>query len=396
MARLFTNGFELQSPGMEYGWGWTFGADAGITAETGTVRSGGASAKATGTGWTQTWTTRSSVDGRRYYARGYYRFAGLPDASLSVLSFIQSSAVLIGARVSASGKLQLFANGSQVGSDSAVTFTTDVWYRIELMGRITTGAGDEAELRLDGEVVASTTGQSWTDSSITDWAFGIGDYAGSSVTFYMDDLALNDDQGTSQNSWPGEGRVWLLKPAADSAIGSNWQAPQTTGSDVTNIYLSVDNTPPLGVAHSDTDANNARYIFETTSGTNINYDATCQSYLAAGVPATERIALAQVIANHGSSSATNTTGAVKLVSNPADAGETSLIFDNGIAGTFPTNWFTTAGAVVYDPAVAMGTGPVARIGKRTATTRVVMCDFLGVLVESAPGADLVMAPPVPA
>jgi hypothetical protein len=97
------------------------------------------------------------------------------------------------------------------------------------------------------------------------------------------------------------------------------------------------------------------------------------------------VTVAQAIVNTGSSSATDTAGGLKAVSNPADSGETALAaFDNGIAGTFPTNWLTTRGALVYDPTVALGTSPVVRIGKRTATTRVAMVDLLGLYVEYAP------------
>jgi hypothetical protein len=93
-------------------------------------------------------------------------------------------------------------------------------------------------------------------------------------------------------------------------------------------------------------------------------------------------------------------GAVVIASNPT--GQTEFSFDyglpNGISGntsaaamgTFPTGWGVHWGPVSDSPSVTITSSPVARVGKRQATTREVDCCFLGVLVMAT-----VTPPPAP-
>src|SRR6266576_2199201 len=57
----------------------------------------------------------------------------------------------------------------------------------------------------------------WWDPSIS---FGAADTVAATYTAYIDDVALNDTTGANQNTWPGEGKVVLLVPTADSAKGT--------------------------------------------------------------------------------------------------------------------------------------------------------------------------------
>jgi hypothetical protein len=355
------------------------------TMETTTVRSGARSmATATSGAYWQLTNVVTALD-RTYFIRMYLRITGNPSGQLEILAqrLANISCGLI--TLETSGVLRLRdANGTQVGSDSAA-LSANTWYCLEMEIMVPTASNGTLRARLDGTEFAGSTSVDVNNSIAANVNTRFIPNAGGGITCYVDDIAINDNTGTSQNTYPGPGKIVLLKPISDNALGSGWMGPQTTGSDTTNLFDNVDNVPPLGVAHADTDANANKYVFNATSTAVANFDMNLQTYTTGGLAASDRVTVAQAIVNTGSSSATDTAGGLMAVSNPADSGETSLAaFDNGIAGTFPTNWLTTRGALVYDPTVALGTSPVVRIGKRTATTRVAMVDLLGLYVEYAP------------
>jgi hypothetical protein len=89
----------------------------------------------------------------------------------------------------------------------------------------------------------------------------------------------------------------------------------------------------------------------------------------------------------GCDSATATNMARLLVSNPQSNGGTESTQSTGaIAGTYATAWKqpNNISHIVYSPSVTLGTQPVIRIGKRTASTNAAMCCFMGAYVEYRP------------
>lgn len=240
----------------------------------------------------------------------------------------------------------------------------------------------EITVRLNGAQIGTWTGTSSADVSLNQ--LFLGDDAGTGgQTVRFGTLIVNDSTGGSENTFRGDHRVACMLWSSDNALGTGWEAPQTTGSDTTAIGSAIDNTPPVGVAHSDADANNQKYIFNAASNATTNADFNLPTYTAAGV--TGAVRAVQLIACTGSSSATDTAGALRIVSNPAQGAEDSFAaFDNGVAGTHPTNWRRVAGTVQYSPAPTLGTAVVVRVGKRTATTRVAMVDLLVLLVDYSP------------
>lgn len=126
-------------------------------------------------------------------------------------------------------------------------------------------------------------------------------------------------------------------------------------------------------------------------------DATTHLYVTVGsnsVPSdtSYTVLAAQAIVNDAQGVTTNSpkAGAVVITANPSGQTEQSFDFGlpNGTAGstsaaalgTFPSGWGTHVGPVSDSPSVTMSTGPTVRVGKRTATTREVDVDFLGVYV----------------
>jgi hypothetical protein len=144
----------------------------------------------------------------------------------------------------------------------------------------------------------------------------------------------------------------------------------------------VNNTPPVGLAAAS--ATNASQIENPTSSATDNCDFNMQSYLVAGVPAGSTIYGVRSIVAHGEEIATGTkAGSVQILSNPAQGAESAFNYGNdaGAEGTYPTTWAVAADVEVSGSGVALGTQPVVRIGKRTATTRVVSVCFVGLYID---------------
>jgi hypothetical protein len=315
-----------------------------------------------------------------YYVRAYFRFATMPSATTRLLLLVTSTGVnLVNARVTSGGKLQLYneVGAVQIGSDSAATLTTGVWYRIELYCKTVTGASDEAALRLDGVEVASATGLSLSDLNVYQCLFGLVNNPGANRVCNVDDVSINDDQGATENSWPGEsGGIFYLDPVSDNARDADWVAG---AGGTTNLFDAVNNDPPVGVAAaSATDTSQVKNA--DTGDSTSNYDANMESYDAGGVPAGP-IRIAQTVISAAPSVSLGVTLATKIVSNPAQSGEFTQ--NHGLAaGTWGTDWGAGWGTAQVYPSVTRATEPVMRIGRRLAAAAEIHCCMMKLAVET--------------
>ena len=413
MARLFTSGFETQLlstlptyHGEANASGITCTSVGTPTVDTSVQRSGAACMNgATGGANYMNIISPVTVLDRHYYFRGYFRFAdATPSSALTFCTQLGATLTIVVFRLSTAGRIQVLdANSVQVGSDSA-TLSDNTWHRLEYHLVIPTASTGTVEAKLDGTTFVSSSAVDVNNSVASTTNIRVGHVQTGTITnVYVDDLAVNDDQGSDQNSWVGEGKVILLKPTADSAIGSGWEAPQTSGSDTTDIYTAVDTTPPVGVLsgapHSDVDANNQAYIFNAAANTN-SYDATLETYTAGGIGASDTITLVQplVRASVNSTTGTNTLG-ITGVSNPAIAEVTGFNLElTAVAAAEPVGWKSFRGTVTYAPSVTKGTGPVVRAHKINSSTNANMVDLMGLYVEyvvvsaAAPIPDVITAP----
>ncbi len=244
MTRLWTAGLEANDNTLE-------GIDTSVPAvfSTAVVRSGTYAAICdSGAGNTaksfRVLTSQFSLAlNRFYYLRAYLYFTALPSSTVGVLVWGTN---FYEVHLTSAGKLRLIWAGTpaQIGSDSVATIATGTWYRVELAFKLGTGALDAAELRLDGVSVASESGTNRSDTLPTTLNAGWLSAPGASKICYVDDVALNNDQGSVQNSWPGSEKIVLLTPTSDFS-----RAVWTGGAGgTTNLYDAVNNTPPIGTA----------------------------------------------------------------------------------------------------------------------------------------------------
>lgn len=403
MARLFTAGFEVQEPAAAVG-GIDFvssGTNAGTyNTNLSFVRSGGVSGKIDSGAGNATSGFRLlslAMTSKTNYIRIYVYIPAFPSAGCEIIHH-NTTARGFGVRLNTDGTVQLW-NPATNTSLSATTAQLQVntWHCIEVLQIINaTPQITDLTLRVDYNLIVSVSGLTLTVNATE--ALGLGWLragVGVSTVLYFDDAAVNDSTGASQNSYPGEGKVVLLKPTSLNANGGSWtdDAAATTSAA---LFTAIDNTPPNGIA--DTIAGGGNHQ-DRNAAANTSLDMNMTDYTTAGVAATDRIRVVIPIINTGAPVVTGAkTGSVGVVSNPTI---TNIAFVNGgtaaanfwsgtTAGTYPTGWKWEKGTTIYDPTVTPGTSPVMRVTITGGTTsRIAMVDFMGMYVEYSPRRSLI-------
>lgn len=324
--------------------------------------------------------TTSSILGRDYFQRCWFYFDNLPGVTTPIMAFTTISDVLT-AKLTSGGKLGLYNGATQIGSDSTATIVTGQWYCVQMKIRINSAAlDDNGELYLDEVLVASATGISIATSGPSSCHVGWNAAPGASLVCYLDDWALNDGVGASNTGYPERAaHIVTMLPVSDNAVGTGW----VDGDGVGTLFGSVDNVPPLGAG---TPADGTQ-IKNLTSTATANYDANMQTYLAAGVPLNSKVIAVQAYCAHGQPVNSAKNGALQIVSNPVEASEVGFGYGpsgGAVMGAFPTNWGWTRSTCQQVPSVTLGTAPVLRVGKRTATTAEVDVCFMCMHVEFIP------------
>jgi hypothetical protein len=313
---------------------------------------------------------------RGHWLRVYVKVIALPSASsVALISFF--SGVNVNFDKATGGIYSLYAVGTKSSS-----INDGAWHRVEVYEKCSATQANRAwELRLDGTTVSSGTAQA--SGGVVPTPFTLGDSLGDTLSrIRFDDLAVNDDQGSSQNTWPGAGYVICLKPTSDNSRGS-W----TGGAGgTTSLFDALNNTPPLGAIAPGTNLQQIRANAVATTGV---FDT--ESFLAAGATAGDTAVLAFVVACHGEEVTTGTKSgsANSQTTNNVPSTTTGTFaygLDVGAEDAWPLFWRWSKA-----PATAFSAQPTLSSGARlqiitTTTSRVASCCFLGLIVELAPPA----------
>lgn len=380
---------------------WTAGAESGsalsenvilstnATISTTKARSGSRSFKCDSTAGNTVATVEHATT-LAAYVRGYFLFDNLPGATVRIIRIIgeTGASATVSARLTAAGKLQLWndtGTPAQIGSDSAATISADgtTWYRIELYFKEGGASLDEAELRLDGVTVSSTSAVEISGDTGFYAMLGWIDVPGASKICYVDDVALNGTAGADQNSWPGSGKIVNLIPISDNARAAKW----TGGAlGTTNLFDAVNNTPPIGTA-TETDLTQIEHS-GGAAGTTDAYDANMTTYTTAGLVTGDTVKVIQLVAAHGEDIVTGAKLlAFSVVSNPAIASSGNVTAGDATPdalGTYPTEWGIHRGTTTYNSTPTFGTSPVMRSLRPETATRVASVCYMAMVVEYQP------------
>jgi hypothetical protein len=366
MSRLFTCGWETGT------YAESGGSGAGGSPVTSPVRSGNFAGQFNAQALHAVVPNTLTVTARNYYVKAWIRFPAAPSAAMPIIWSGDGVSTGVTVRANTDRTLSL-VRGSTVAATSAA-LAVDTWHLVRFRFKHVSGTNDEGELIVNGIAIGSFTATANHDAAPQ---VVIGRFATGTYTIYMDDVAVNDDQGANENSWPDDnGVVVLLKPTADSAVGGSWLAG---GSNSTGLWDALNNTPPVGVAF--TSATPTSQIIDAAND-GASYDATLETYASR---LTGTIKLIKVAAFTGPGGAVQQFG-LTGVSNPVIAELAPATPTASAVGTFPSSWGPMKGNVYYGDIAAgnRGTAPVVRIRKVTSTTDRSHCCLLGLMVEYVP------------
>lgn len=229
--------------------------------------------------------------------------------------------------------------GTSTTALSAVDLSTATWYRVEVRLLISDTVG-EIELRIyagDSTTALDTlslTGQDTLPTNINQ--FWLGSLANSTYDINYDDVALNDANGTFQNSWPGPGKIFLVEPASNDTVA--WTRTGANCSGTTNTDC-VDDEPGVPDDLSG-------YNTIGTSGTADRFNKTA---LGAEIPSDADMILIDLYGRFGASGSTGTRLCRVDLWDDAGSQTSGADFGTGCDGTADA-WaiLTTADHLVLD------------------------------------------------
>lgn len=238
-------GFELNSTAA----GVEFDSITGSpTVQTTTVRSGTYAFQANVSATTAFLTYQYAAVGSTAdtFIRQYIRFGSFPTANGIAIALIRSAAAgnNLVLRADTNGALSITNEqnaSAQVGLKSA-GLQLNVWYRVEFSYIYATGAVT-ALLAIGDAPNTSVFAQGTANTSVQSTIYRVGAIDSSTQNIFVDDIAINDSSGSSQNSYPGPGKIVHLKPSAAGDVnGFTVQVGGTAGA--ANNFTRVQEIPP--------------------------------------------------------------------------------------------------------------------------------------------------------
>jgi hypothetical protein len=321
--RLWSSGFELQNAAA-LEWEGNFVANSGaLSISTTTVRSGAASLRVNDPvpndqDTIDTTLLTAELETGRWFLRFYIRIATAPDAQTTIGGiYSDTGGVMVYFLLNANRTVEC-AGSSFVGTSSALNLNQ--WYRLEVEGDGGPATGSEiARCRLDGVEWAASTTQSLAPAWYVRLGVNIEEVGTDTGEWFIDDVAVNDVNGTAQNTYPGEGSIVHVQPDGD---GDADTAVTVTGC--TNAFECVDEITPDDAT-----------TFVDLTATNSVIDVAMESAASAGIGASDTVTLVQVGLRFTgvTSASTNINARVKSQSGGTVASGT-------VQTLTTTTWFT--------------------------------------------------------
>ena len=237
MARNWTCGFEMNDGNQ---------ADGEITSKVGSpttaavARSGWAGLRARVIlGVAQQYIIKKHTypTGNKHWIRFYFEVKTAPAALTKIFEWSYnffSATPYLSVRINSDRTLEFWdesGTATQIGSDTTA-LVADTYYKIDVENDFNAGT---AEMWVNDVSVAS--GSSLGNSQCNYLTLGIIDAA--IAEFHFDDIAVNDDTGSYENTRPRGGHVFVAMPAGDG----DTQQGARGGSDSGTNYGQVDERP---------------------------------------------------------------------------------------------------------------------------------------------------------
>lgn len=246
MARLFSSGFELNVSGNTE---WD-GSTGSITISPLNARSGTyqlrTSSLSSGNAKLMRRVFASAAATGPFYFRVYIYVTTRPSAENRIVVLNSSTNEVVNVRayitLDNSGVLRLYDEDGQITGTTTLSLTQ--WYRLEVLFDASASAGSHVvEAKVDGSTFATASNRSI--SAGINWLHVGGngnDEAQTTGSWDMDDVAINDNSGSFQNSYAGSGKIISLRPnaAGDNTAWTNTyqEVGEETPDDATSLIAS--------------------------------------------------------------------------------------------------------------------------------------------------------------
>lgn len=230
------------------------------------------------------------------YVRAYVYFTTLPSAENTIIvlnNTANATTPVVYLTVDNGGLLRLYDEDGQIGSASSA-LSTGAYYRIEIKMDASAAAGSHVvEAKIAGAAAFASSSTRSLSSGIATVLFGGNLLAEAQTTgdWNFDDIAINDNSGSSQTSYPGSGKVVYLRPNGAGASNTWLKTNRATAGDTSNYTLTNENPP------DDTTS------FISSSTLNHNDDYVMDN---SGIGASDTVNL--VVANYRAANSTATAG----------------------------------------------------------------------------------------
>jgi hypothetical protein len=156
-----------------------------------------------------------------------------------------SAAAAVSVYVTTDGRVQLKNEVSGTTRTSTLTLATETMYRFELRYLLSDTVGELELIIYPGdsstplESLPPITGEDTLNTNVQRLAFGMM-LGRSTFKIHLDDIAINDEAGSFQNSWPGAGKIALMVPGSNQSV--TWTKTGANCSGTTNADC-VDDLP---------------------------------------------------------------------------------------------------------------------------------------------------------
>lgn len=279
-GRLFSSGFELQSTTANVEWLSVYNSSISTTVYHGGNASLQIASLASGTPEGVSINIKSSNSDGPFYMRTYIRIVTAPSAENRIFKYRSTTNVyMVYVTLDNNRQLRLYDEDGSIGSASSALDLLR-WYRLEVKFDASGGvSADSAEAKIDGSSFASSSTRDFSSGIMRLDFNGNGNAEEQTVgEWYFDDVAVNENIGTTQNGYPGAGYIVHLKP---NAAGESSQWANSGGPS--NNYECLDETTPNDVTD---------YVYTSNVGyfTAVNITDTS----TAGITSGSTISLVQV------------------------------------------------------------------------------------------------------
>lgn len=152
------------------------------------------------------------------------------------IAFYEGTTVHVSVRFNGTTLIAYRGYASTVLQTVALAFPLDVYLLCEIYVRVGDAPDGRVVVKLDGNTIIDYTGD--TRDGLTGVIDSIGSFCGASGGMYIDDIAINNTDGTAHNSWVGNGYCKAVK--ANATVSA-----QLLGSDADSVdnHLLVDDLP---------------------------------------------------------------------------------------------------------------------------------------------------------